>query len=195
MSEWPYRSLTRTETTRAQHISRFAGTDCRLTFLSSLCTSLSLFFRDLGCLFLLAPPWAAFPVERFKLCFLGPIRSFAEVRKNINLSPRHLVQRLPLTERKALFNLSQDGISAALGHVAYLKPKLWATTLKNQRLEERKAHIGTTILGVNNFKTLNHANLWWLEQWCIVECSNGLKSPERKDCCPTFFFSVQSNLY
>ena len=22
----------------------------------------------------------------------------------------------------------------------------------------------------------------------IAECSNGLKSPERKDCCPAFFF-------
>lgn len=59
------------------HISKFAGTDCRLAFLSSLCTSLSLFFRDLGCLFLLAPPWAAFPEERFKPRFLEPIRSFA----------------------------------------------------------------------------------------------------------------------
>lgn len=67
-------------------------------------------------------------------------------------------------ERKALFNLSQAGISAALGHVAYLRPELWSTTLKNQRLEDLKAHIGTTIFGVNNFKTLNHANLWWFEQ-------------------------------
>lgn len=149
------------------HISKFAGTDCRLAFLSSLCTSLSLFFRDLGCLFLLAPPWAAFPVERFKPCFLGPIRSFAEVVRNIQLSPRYLIQRLPLTEGKTLFNLSQDSIIAALDHVAYLSPKLWATTLKNQRLEELKAYIGTTIFGVNNFKTLNHANLWWFEQWCL----------------------------
>ena len=149
------------------HISKFAGTDCRLAFLSSLCTSLSLFFRDLGCLFLLAPPWAAFPVERFKPCFLGPIRSFPEVVRNIQLSPRYLIQRLPLTEGKALFNLSQDSIIAALDHVAYLSWKLWATTLKNQWLEELKAYIGTTIFGVNNFKTLNHANLWWFEQWCI----------------------------
>ena len=97
--------------------------------------------------------------------------------------------------RKGSFNLSQDSIIAALDHVAYLSWKLWATTLKKQWLEELKAYIGTTIFGVNNFKTLNHANLWWFEQWCIVECSNGLKSPERKDCCPAFFFSVQSNLY
>lgn len=111
-------------------------------------------------------------MERFKPCFLGPIRSFAEVGKNIKLSPRYLIQRLPLTERKALFNLSQDSIIAALDHVAYLRPKLTGTTLKNQRLEELKAHIGPTIFGVNNFRTLNHANLWWFEQRCIAECSN-----------------------
>ena len=92
---------------------------------------------------------------------------FCWSNKNIQLSPRYLIQRLPLTEGKALFNLSQDSIITALDHVAYLSPKLWATTLKNQRLEELKAYIGTTIFGINNFKTLNHANLWWFEQWCV----------------------------